>query len=304
MKTGSITTTATLLSEVFPGLTIARSDYLDWLYQESPFGQVVEANCDDEHGRVGHYALTPILLTRDGVDHAGGLSLNTAVHERARGGGIFTKLASEAIADAQAQGAKAIVGVANANSTPGFLRHLEFELVRPLPASVLVPTPGSRDGINSAWLDPAAFGAADLVASSEGLLNVPVVGEARRWTAGTLRWRLARPGSRYALHWGRDLLAVSCRDIRHGVHVAILLKVFAAAPLSARRSRAIVRAACRLHRAPLALHIGVSDLAAFSGLALPSPLRESPLNLIYRSLEEPRRPSAIVRFELLDFDAY
>jgi GNAT superfamily N-acetyltransferase len=304
MQGSAITPTATLLAEVFPGSHVTRPEYLEWLYEQSPFGLAIEANLDDEQGRAGHYALVPILLARDGADRRGALSLNTAVHERARGGGVFVRLASEAIDEAGRRGVEAVVGVANANSTPGFLRHLEFELLASLPACVMVPTPGSRDGIRSCWADSAAFAPNGLVTDLGALIGVPTVGEARRWTLETLRWRLARPGFRYALHGSRDLLAVSCEDRRHGVRVAILLKVFAGASVSARARRALVRAACRFHRAPLALHVGLNDHVDFSGIALPQRLRESPLNLIYRSLGEHECPASIVDFEFLDFDAY
>jgi hypothetical protein len=39
-------------------------------------------------------------------------------------------------------------------------------------------------------------------------------------------------------------------------------------------------------------------------VALPERLRESPLNLIHRSLQQQPPPASIVRFEFLDFDAY
>lgn len=304
MPRSTIAPTAALLAEVFSGSHIARPEYLEWLYEQSPFGPAIEANLDDEQGRIGHYALVPISVTRDGADRHGALSLNTAVHERARGGGVFVRLASEAIVEARRRGIELVVGVANSNSTPGFLRRLEFELLAPLPASVMVPTPGSRHGIRSCWADSAAFAPNGLVTDLEALIGVPAVGEARRWTLETLRWRLARPGSRYALHGRDDLLAVSCEDRRHGVRVAILLKVFAGVPVSARAQRALIRAACRFHGAPLALHVGLNDLLDFSGMALPQRLRESPLNLIYRSLGEQEHPVSIVRFEFLDFDVY
>lgn len=300
----TISQTATLLAEVFPGSDISQPEYLRWLYEQSPFGPAIETNLDDERGRAGHYALVPIALTRDGIDRSAALSLNTAVHERARGGGTFVRLASETIAEARRRGVETVVGVANANSTPGFLRRLDFELLTALPASVLLPTPGPQGGIRSGWADTSAFARGGLAAGCEPLLAVPATGEARRWTPETLRWRLARPGARYALHRADDLLAVSCQDSRHGIRVAILLKVFAESRVSAGTRRALVRAACRFHRAPIALHVGLNDLVDLRGVALPERLRESPLNLIYRSLQAQPPAASIVRFEFLDFDAY
>jgi len=299
-----IAPTGALLGEVFPGKRPARTDYLEWLYLDSPFGEVVESNLDDQGGRIGHYAVVPIALVNDGLPQQGALSLNTAVHERARGGGAFVRLASETFAKAHERGITAVVGVANANSTPGFVRRLEFELIGPLPVNLLVPLTGPTRGFHSGWAsDPALAGAAT-AAELEPLLAAPASGRARAWTAETLRWRLAQPGARYALHGNGEVLAVSCLDRRNGVRVAILLKVFASAPLSGPVRRALVRAACRFHRAPLALHVGLNDLVEFRGIPLPERLRDSPLNLIYRSLEGDARPPSIVRFEFLDFDAY
>ena len=300
----AVAPTAALLAEVFPGSHISELAYLEWLYQRSPFGPVIEANLDDELGRAGHYALVPIGLTRDGAERNGALSLNTAVHERARGGGTFVRLASQTIADAARRGVETVVGVANAASTPGFVRRLEFELLTPLPASMMIPTPGSRGGIRSGPADASAFARGGLAGACQPLLAAPAIGEGRLWTEQTLSWRLARPGARYALHRSDELLAVSCKDSRYGIPVAIVLKVFARSRLSDASRRALVRVACRFHRAPLALHVGLNELVDFPGLALPGRLRESPLNLIYRSLESQKRPASIVRFEFLDFDAY
>ncbi len=299
-----IAATSALLGEVFHGSDVSRPEYLRWLYVDSPFGPVVEANLEDDAGRAGHYALVPVALARDGAPLPGALSLNTAVHERARGGGTFVRLAGEAIELAAARGIRALVGVANANSTPGFLRRLDFELLGPLPASVLLPRPGRGPVIRSGWSGPSAFEPGGLAAGSGELMRAPASGEARLWDERTLAWRLARPGGRYALHRSGGLLAVSTLARRRGMRVAVLLKVFAAAPLQAAEQRALVRAACRLHRAPLALHVGRNRHVAFRGVRLPERLRDSPLNLIYRSLEQPPRPGSIVDFEFLDFDAY
>jgi hypothetical protein len=244
------------------------------------------------------------VLARDGVDERAALSLNTAVHQRARGGGTFTRLATETIDRAREMGVRSVLGVANANSTPGFLRRLEFELLTPLPASVLLPTPAASHGIRSGWASPSTGAALDLPADCERYFRVPARGDVRRWTKESLAWRLARPGGRYALHLSPDLLAVSCAARQHGVPVAVVLKVFAPAAVEDSVRRALVRGVCRFHRAPLALHVGLNHAISFPGVPLPGRLRASPLNLIYRSLEDPRRPAAIVDFEFLDFDAY
>jgi GNAT superfamily N-acetyltransferase len=300
----TIASTAALLAEVFPGTRVSRPDYLAWLYEESPFGVAIEANLDDELGRAGHYAIVPVTLVQDGAALDGALSLNTAVHERARGRGTFVRLAEETYTQARLRGIRMVLGVGNANSTHGLVHRLGFEFVTALPATILLPIPGPRIEVRSAWAEAAAFARGGIAADLMPLLVPPTRGIARIWTPETIRWRLGDPGMRYGLHRTADALAVSCRDQRHGVGVALLLKVFAAAKISPMTCRALVRAVCRFHRAPVALHVGLNDLAGFRGFSLPKRIRERPLNLVYKSLDgEPRR-SPIACFEFLDFDAY
>jgi hypothetical protein len=302
----TIDATAALLERVFPDASrVSRPQYLRWLYEDSPFGAAIEANLDDDEGRAGHYALVPIALTNDGARCAGALSLNTAVDQRARGGGVFVRLATEAIEGAQRQGVQMVVGVANANSTPGFLRRLSFELLGPLPATVLLPLPGRRQPVRSMWAGEEAFAAGGVAAGGlDALLAPPARGLARAWTPETLRWRLASPGSRYALHRSEHMLVITTADPVKGIPVAVLLKAFASTPPSVSERRAIVRAACRVHRAPLAVHVGLNDMVAFQGLQLPKRLRSSPLNLIVRHLNDVLPRNTVTRFEFLDFDAY
>jgi GNAT superfamily N-acetyltransferase len=298
----SIIRTASLLAEVFPHSDIGRPEYLRWLYLRSPFGEVIEQNLDDDQGRAAHYALVPITLAGEGAEHPAALSLNTAVARRARGSGVFVRLARAAIEEARARGVEAVVGVANANSTPGFVRRLGFTSLGPLPAKVLIPQPGGRAKLEHAPADPEDTPAVATALAS--LLRQPSVGQARLWSPETLAWRLARPGAGYVLHFGAKLLAISCVDRRRVLPVPVILKIFYADAPSRDALRALVRSVCAAHRAPFALHIGTGLQSQPSGLPLPGFLRDSPLNLIYRDLREDGSPPPRLRFELLDFDAY
>jgi hypothetical protein len=100
------------------------------------------------------------------------------------------------------------------------------------------------------------------------------------------------------------MLVVTTADRGRPVPVSIVLKAFASAPPSAAERRAVVRAACRFHRAPVALHAGLNDMVDFGGARLPGRLRSSPLNLIVRSLDDGAPRKEVARFEFLDFDAY
>ncbi len=296
---GSLSLTSGLLDAVFPGTNVADIEYLRWLYLGSPFGSVIETNLDDDLGRRGHYALVPIVLSTGGQSHQGALSLNTAIAERARGGGMFVKLASAALEKAAALGVETVIGVANANSTPGFLRRLNFDLVTSLPATVMLPLPGRRR-----WQSMPATEATSWLTESTNILSSPSGGLAREWTPETLAWRLSCPGRNYWLHRGRDGLAVSIAAHQGAIPVAVLLKVFAANRLNSHSIQGLVRSAAAAHRAPIVLHVGLNDLFEPPGLPLPNRLKPSPLNLIRRDLSGSAPAAPITRLEFLDFDAY
>lgn len=294
----SLARTSTLLAEVFPGAHTSGLPYLRWLYEESPFGPVLEANLDDAAGRSGHYAVVPMTIAIDGRPHAAALSLNTAVHERVRGTGVFTRLAEEAYAHAEQRGIEMILGVANANSTPGFVGRLGFDLLGPLPVTTWMTRPATPVG----WTTAAAGSAeADaLIDAGAPLMAPPASGMARVWTPETLRWRLRAPGGRYLVHGGPDTLVVSTHVRRGPVRIAVVLAAFTATKGA---GRAVQRGVAAAHRTPLGVYAGINQAITFTGRPLPTRLRPSPLNLIRRLLREmPQAP--VARFEFLDFDAF
>lgn len=59
MSPADVTPTARLLEATFPGSRVGDERYLRWLYDESPFGPVVETNLDDAQGRAGHTRWCP-----------------------------------------------------------------------------------------------------------------------------------------------------------------------------------------------------------------------------------------------------
>ncbi len=110
---------------------------------------------------------------------------------------------------AVARGIVSIVGVANANSTPGFLRHLGFSLVRALPVRVAPPLPG-RSHVAIASTVPSDARLAGILSAAGG------AGRLRRLDArvaalaiGCARSALRGPG------W-RRLVGRHSRDTRAG----------------------------------------------------------------------------------------
>src|SRR3954469_21246790 len=85
--------TAALLQAVFPTSDATSGGYVDWLYDGNPRGGVIDANEADEEGLTGHYAVIPQDYWCGPERERWALSLNTATADRARGKGLFTRLA-------------------------------------------------------------------------------------------------------------------------------------------------------------------------------------------------------------------
>lgn len=243
---------------------------LAWRYRDNPAGTVVGADAWDGETLAAHYVTCPLEARIDGAVVRGLLSLNTATHPDYQGRGLFTMLAERAYELGAAAGYGFVIGVANANSTPGFLRKLAFQDVGRLHAGVLAAL-------------PRRFSEA----------SVQYQGA---WREDLLVWRLANPDGRYTVARRGDLTGVWARThlpfIQCGAFLADAgpVKPTGGAPLAA------------------TLFLGLEprmDLSAF--LPIPERLRPSPLNLIWRRLgiaapEALRREAVALNF--LDFDPY
>ena len=168
-----------------------------------------------------------------------------------------------------------VIGVANANSTPGFVRKLDFQLVAPLDVRVGMRSPSRGAGGTPGW--------------------------AREWSADELGWRLDNPARTYAVHEGRRGLTISSPTDRPGVRAVIKV---GGDPALEPAARALPRGG----RVGPRVWVGLSEQVRhrFPTVELPDRLKPSPLNLIYLPLQgqgdtlDPRR----VEFEGIDFDAW
>jgi GNAT superfamily N-acetyltransferase len=243
---------------------------LAWRYRDNPAGAVVGADAWDGDTLAAHYVTCPLEARIDGAVVKGLLSLNTATHPHYQGRGLFTRLAERAYELGTQAGYRFVIGVANANSTPGFLRKLTFQDVGRLHAGVLASLPrrfsGAQVQYQGAWRD-------DLLA-----------------------WRLANPDGRYSVAKHGGLTGVWAKTHLPFIQCgAFLAEAGAVTPRGG---------------APLAatLFLGLEprmNLTAF--LPIPERLRPSPLNLIWRSLDS-SAPAALQReavaLNFLDFDPY
>lgn len=262
-----------LFRACFPQATTFSAEYLHWLYALNPMGNVVGFDAWEDDELAAHYVCIPAHAEINGVPRRLLLSLNTATHPGFQGKGLFTRLAEATYGYATESGFDGVYGVANANSTPGFVRKLGFELVSPLDAKIGV-------------------GRLDRVARPEA------VGFRRLWDQATLSWRISNPARPYAVAalahggigaWAKTgkpgLIAWDEVDAdAAGVDVAH-------APLVAR------------------LHLGLRPAGVSrSGLWMdvPQRFRSSPLNLIFRPLGGAieRIERGTIRLGQLDFDAF
>jgi len=265
-----------LFEACFPGTDKFTPAYLAWLYAANPDGAAVGMDAWDGERLAAHYVCIPARAWVEGREVMVLLSLNTATHPDYQGKGLFTKLAAATFEAGAAAGFDGVYGVANANSTPGFVRKLGFQLVRPLEARVGLGT------------------------LSHGPKPAPAqLSFERSWSPEALAWRCANP---------HNPVHRRSKGQRQQFYAAAFgLSLPAYAELDA--GGAAVQPGNTAALSPLRLLIGLAPDAGASWwnyASIPQRLRPSPLNLIYRSFTP--RVSALdpsrIQFSFLDFDAY
>ncbi len=109
------------------GKTLPESQW-EWAYMDNPCGDPIVSLCRQEDRLVGHYAVIPISCVAEGTALTCALSMTTMVAPEARGQGLFVRQARDVYAVAEDAGCALVYGFPNANSLPGFKRHLEWRL--------------------------------------------------------------------------------------------------------------------------------------------------------------------------------
>lgn len=263
---------AALLRTVFPDARHFTSEGLAWQYRAGPDGRVVGMNAWAGGVLAAHYATVPMVARVNGTAERGLLSLNTATHPVHQGKGLFTRLAKATYELGASTGHGFVVGVANANSTHGFVNKLGFQLVSPLKAMI---------GL--------------------GPLPQPTPAEAsfeRLWSPAALAWRLAHPIHPYGwLRHGERITLYSKRS-QFGARYVLGEQPWASGPpaLPEESSRPLGH-----------VWIGLDPGMHFAGrpyFDVPMRLRPSPLNLIFKDLTggQRRLDPGTVRFHAMDFD--
>lgn len=274
---GELRSYAALFAACFPGARHLDETYLRWLYRENPAGTVVGFDAWEDGRLAAHYVCVPASVRLGGTPRRALLSLNTATHPDFQGKGLFTRLAEATYARGAEAGYDVVYGVANANSTPGFVRKLGFHLVTPLDSWIGV---GRLRGIDWTAVEEADF--------------------AREWPAPELGWRLRNPAS-----------PVRSLGLPHGS--TGFLAATGKPGISAWAELPGDRAPEARGRDRLGARVFLGRLPGRAGtrgayMKIPDRLRPSPLNLIVRGLSENRAGVALdparLFFTFLDFDAF
>ena len=242
--------------------------YLKWQYLDNPNGKVVSFNAFAENGELAaHYATIPINMMIAGKKEKGLLSLNTATHPNHQGHRLFTLLSDETSKYAARNGYKFVIGVANANSTHGFLKYLGFYMVAPLEFKI---------GMGDIFKSPIP----------ENLNRVI-------WDKETLLWRLKCPEYKYS----------AAGNTIHGCRPEPLFHTnVAKIPEGISRDMLGVKKTFDLFNIYIGLGVNTKNGLYFN---LPKFIKRSPFNLIFKDLTGGTLPKITkdnIFFQLLDYD--
>jgi len=267
-----------LFARCFPSATHLNQGYLEWLYNKNPLGSVVGFDAWEGERLAAHYVCVPVVALILGRPAVVLLSLNTATDPEFQGRGIFIKLAEATYARGASMGMLAVYGVANSNSTPGFVRKLGFTLVQPLDARIGI---GRIDAGDAGYpTSPVAF--------------------RREWTTDSLSWRISSPARRYRLvKLGGGMVGAEARIGRPG------LRAWHELPIKSAQGLLMGKPSTALHL-HLGLRPGQGRQKRLTWIDVPRRFRSSPLNFIFRPLGEGIQVPEVDAVVLgqLDFDAF
>ncbi len=267
-----------LLTLVFGEKAGFSSAFVDWEYNQNPAGKAVGFNAFAGNMLAAHYVTQPLVSSFEGKKIKGLLSLNTATHTDHRGKKLFTILADKTYEFAREQGYKFVIGVANANSTPGFLKNLKFNLIKPLDVKI-------------------------------GIGKFPVnislgKGYQRFWDLEMLEWRLNNPKLNYEIMQQKDHFVVLAPTGNYGIKAII---GYFPASLFSEKMKNLSKASATAN--PTKIWMGIDEGLNWKNTLFfnfPNRFKPSPLNLIFRDISEEglNLDPATLKFMNLDFDAY
>ncbi len=246
------------------GGTYTPENFAFW-YLKNPVGKVISFNafyCDE---LVAHYACIPIMMSINGRISTGLLDMATVTHPNHRGKGLFKTLAQATYSFAKDKGFEFVVGVANGNSFPGYMKYFDFTFI-------------SQLDVKWGW----------------GPVSIPSKAYSGFWTKESLNWRL-----------GNHKYFVSKKYAygKYGNYPLIktLMGVFSEEQLV---SLSVKGGAKKMRPLNLYVGIG-ADLSQGHYFNFPKFVKHSPFNLIFMDLTGGKLPPVNkdnIVYQLIDFD--
>ncbi len=115
-------------------------------YLNNPMGKVISFNAFYGDELVAHYACIPYRMEIQGRIVTGLFDMATVTHPDHRGKGLFKQLAKTTYDFAKEHGFEFVLGVANANSYPGYMKYFPFVFVGQLEVRIGLGTNITCDG--------------------------------------------------------------------------------------------------------------------------------------------------------------
>lgn len=256
-----------LQNEVYKGRYHFTKEIFKFWYVENPLGKAYSYSAYDGDKMVANYSCIPTELSLYGKHLYGLHSMGVVTHQRYQGQGLFRKLAELTHQAAKQDGLDFIIAVSNANSTPGFIKHLGFQLICPLEVK---------------W----GWGKIICDKSSKSMYKI--------YSSEVLGWRLKHSKytclhnnlyGKYGLNFGIKTF-MGCLDLDqyNNLNVTKSHNCFS----------------------PLNLYIGLgADLSKGYYFNFPKFIKHSPFNLIFKPLRDSINTHIMkedVFFQLIDFD--
>lgn len=264
----------------FPNATHLQAGYLSWLYRDNPAGTAIGADavCGDKV--VGQVIAIPGNFELSGKAVNGLVAVNVAVHPDFQGRHLFKKLGLQMCDYGAQQGYAFVTGVANAAATPGWIRQMGFQLVRPLEARVGIGGLGIKD-------------------------YRPVVSASqlrRRWTPDALHWRANNPINEVSFNYDKTSNLIAAYTSAKKPGMSVFAEILMEGEFVPQRITSNI--------VPLLprVFLGLIPTYQFNTryFSIPEKLKPSPLNLIYKNLVDStdRIDPTACFMNFLDFDAF
>jgi len=262
-----------LLRKVFPKSKTYNDAYIGWEYAHNPEGEIVGFNAWSGKEIVAHYVAQPLMASINGVEHKGLLSLNTATHPNHQGKKLFINLAEKTYEQAASMGYEFVIGVANANSTHGFINKLGFQLIGPLDAKL---------------------GIGKIQYKEKQIANSFV----RLWNKKSMGWRLSNPNTSY------EIIQQTIFAPSEKLGIKVVMGTF-----NEQITGVSHDISTSISINPIKLYLGLDpniDWKNSRFYDIPNRFRPSPLNLIFKDLTGKglKLDLKTLIFRAIDFDAY